>query len=223
MYVAISNELVARVQENISTMRNQELKQAAPDYEKEYAIDASHLYNVAGFQDHIDLLNKIPKKWLSTTQRARVFVEFEHTKGNVLTLSTTQVLFNNLKSAYSRPTNEYPGFLTNPTVPAHVIAKLPDDTPGKAEVMQRVADAKVRLEITDRWKKIEDDVCGFLRKCKSLNEAIKLVPTIKLYVNKEDIERLERKVERKPREEVVVDIDVDNLTASAVAARLQAA
>ena len=223
MHVAISKELISRVEVNIAEMLKQELDAATPNFDREYSVDASHIYNVAQFKDHIDLLDKIPKKWLHKTDRGRMNIKFDYVKDNTLTLSETTMFFNSLTSAYSRPCADYPGYISNPTVQDHVVAKLPDGTPGKAEVMQRVADAKVRCEIIDRWKKIENEVVGFLKQCKSLNEAVKLVPNIKLYVNPEDIERLERKVERKVREQVTVNIDVDAITASAVAARLQQA
>jgi hypothetical protein len=62
---------------------------------------------------------------------------------------------------------------------------------------------------------------AFLGKCKSLNEALKLWPGVKMYIPREYIERVERKVERKVREkEILEDTPVDTLTAAAIAARL---
>jgi hypothetical protein len=52
---------------------------------------------------------------------------------------------------------------------------------------------------------------------------MKLLPTLRMYVAPEDIERLEKKVERAPRRELVLDVDAEGITAAAVAARLMSA
>jgi hypothetical protein len=75
-----------------------------------------------------------------------------------------------------------------------------------------------------RWEKIKTDIDEFLDKCKSLNEAVKLFPGVRMYIHSEDIERLERKLERPTqRAKIVEDVDTEGLTAAAIAAKLAAA
>lgn len=219
MYVAISNDLIERVKSNILDMEVAELDAATPDFGREYPIDASELFNMASFGDHLSLLPQLPKSWFKQTKTGEI--KIINADG---TTYGARIRFTDLKKAWHRPAPDtIYGYQHVTELECNRVAALPDGTPGKAEFIQRAHDAKVRFDISTRWNKIKDDVIGFLRKCKSLNEAVKAVPTIKLYLHKDDIERLERKVERKPREKVVVDIDVDSLTASAVAARLQQA
>jgi hypothetical protein len=101
---------------------------------------------------------------------------------------------------------------------------MPEDTPGRAEILQRWENELVVRSINERWSKITKDVTEFLDKCKSLNEAVKLFPTVRMYIHSQDLERLDRKVERpSQRKAIVLDVDTDGLTAAAIAAKLMAA
>lgn len=104
--------------------------------------------------------------------------------------------------------------------PLDQLRAMPEGTPGRAECIQRFEDGCVEAEIMTRWEKIGTDVTDFLEKCKSLNEAIKLLPGVRMYVDRDDIARMEKKVQRAPRTELAADIDGDGITAAAVAARL---
>jgi ribosomal protein L35AE/L33A len=82
----------------------------------------------------------------------------------------------------------------------------------------------IALDIDARWAKIETDIVEFLNKCKSLNEAAKLVPNVVMYIHSDDMERLNRKVERQSqRKAIVQSVDTEGLTAAAIAAKLSAA
>jgi hypothetical protein len=92
---------------------------------------------------------------------------------------------------------------------------------GVQNVLNYLDRVELNAEIKARWAKVEGDIMAFLGKCKSLNEALKLWPGVKMYIPREYIERVERKVERKVREkEILDDTPVDTLTAAAIAARL---
>jgi hypothetical protein len=95
------------------------------------------------------------------------------------------------------------------------------DMAGVQNVLNYLERIELNAEIKARWAKVEGDIMAFLGKCKSLNEALKLWPGVKMYIPREYIERVERKVERKVREkEILDDTPVDTLTAAAIAARL---
>lgn len=82
-------------------------------------------------------------------------------------------------------------------------------------------------EIIDRWARVETKVLGFLRECKSLNEAVKLWPDVAMYIDKNDIERLETKREKAVNSsraaEALAALDTDELMGAAVIARLSGA
>jgi hypothetical protein len=74
------------------------------------------------------------------------------------------------------------------------------------------------------WGARRDQIVLFLSKCKSLNEAIKLWPEVRLYVPKLYIDTVEIPVVRAQpvvrKETVTEGLDSDGLTAAAIAAKL---
>lgn len=221
-YVAISQDLRNRVRNRITTMRNAEIKQTFPDLEKTYNIDANHIYNYGCWGgDHMHLIHVIPKDWLCEEKQGQVYIagdadlsddgNFERVKASIT--------FGTMTGAYRRPSTDYWN-KSNSEVDINNIRHMPSTTPGRDECIARYNDAVESMKMTRRWAKIETDIMNFLDKVKSLNEAVKLFPGIKLYLDKDDVARMERKVQRGAREELVADIDLDALTASAVVAQL---
>lgn len=221
-YVAISRDLIQRVGVNIRKMMNAEIASTLPDLGKDYTLDASHIYNLSVWEpEHIHLMASIPKDWLAQQGNAYVNVAGPHPLDPEKKLSK-QVRFVNMTYAYARPARDY---WNRSAGEIHIdqLRALPEGTTGRAECIQRFEDACVEAEITARWEKIGTDVIDFLEKCKSLNEAIKLLPGVRMYVDRDDIARMEKKVQRAPRTELAADIDGDGITAAAVAARLMSA
>lgn len=224
-YVAISGDLISRVRSKIVTMRNSEVTQTVPNIDKTCAIDASYLFNKGCWGEHIDLLEKIPKEWL--TQRSDMIVTVvgkADVEGAAVPVELRASLgFSGMTAAYARPARDSYYDNTKSQYSLDQLNALPDATVGKAELLQRWRDTIEREAINRKWGKIEHDIVGFLEKCKSLNEAVKLFPGLKMYVDKDDIARMEKKVVRAPREELVAGFDTEGATAAVVAARLMGA
>jgi hypothetical protein len=125
--------------------------------------------------------------------------------------------------AYQRPKDNYYN-RPDSELTLDQVRAFPEETPGRAELLQRWDDAVVEKAVNARWEKIKDDIDEFLQKCKSLNEAVKLFPGVRMYIHRDDIERLERKLERPTqRAKIVESYDTEGLTAAAIAAKLAAA
>lgn len=80
------------------------------------------------------------------------------------------------------------------------------------------------IEINREWESVWEGVKALLLASKSLNDAVKQVPSIITYLDPTDIERLDRKVERtarkpKPSPEEL-GVDVESITAAAVAYKM---
>lgn len=222
-YVAITKELINRVEGTIKAMRNNEVNSTCPYLNKDYAVDASHIYNLSVWgAEHIHLLNAIPKGWLSKQDSAYVNVVGETRIEDLTPNIKKQVRFNGMTNAYARPSTDYWNQRAG-EIHIDAVRALPEETPGRIECIERFMDACTEAEIDAKWAKVTKDIVGFLKKCKSLNEAIKLLPNLRMYLHREDIERLERKIERAPRKELAADLDVGGITAAAVAARLMSA
>jgi 5S rRNA maturation endonuclease (ribonuclease M5) len=216
--VYITKELTNRVSTKINSMRRSERNADLPNFDKNILVDASHLFNIGcwGVQ-HVHLINQIPKDWLARMEDASIHVQGVLDDGRNL---TTTARFNGMKSAYARPKDSYYS-KTDSELTVSFLRSLPEDTVGRAELLQRWDEAIIAMDIDAKWEKVEKDILEFLKKCKSLNEAVKLFPNVTMYIHSEDMERLNRKVERQSQRKLIVEsYDTDGLTAAAIAAKL---
>jgi hypothetical protein len=221
--VYVTKELKDRVRNNINTMRVAEINSDLPGYDREHLIDASHIYHLGCWgKEHMHLLNVIPKDWLACNDsvNTNVTAPLEDGLGRELVFS---MKFRNKESFYNRPATDYWNRVSS-RVTLEEVTALPEETPGRAEILQRYEDEKVLIGINNRWETVQSNIMQFLDKCKSLNEAVKLFPTITMYLHHDDISRLNRKVERTAqRRAIVAEVDVEGITAAAIAAKLAAA
>jgi hypothetical protein len=219
--VGITKELRDRTKNVIELMCKAERASDLPEIDKNYSIDASMLYNIGCWGvDHVHLLESIPKDWLSKCGDASITIHGWTDEGRSL---RTSVRFDGMAFAYQRPAD---GYYNRPVSELTVdqVRAFSEETPGRAELLQRWDDALVEVAINARWEKIKVDIDEFLQKCKSLNEAVKLFPGVRMYIHAHDIQRLERKLERPTqRAKIVESYDTEGLTAAAIAAKLAAA
>jgi hypothetical protein len=219
--VYITQELINRVKSKINGMRRAERNSDVPNIDKNALVDASQLFNTGCWgEKYVHLVNQIPKDWLAKMEDANISVTGVLDDGRHV---STGVRFSGMKSAYARPKYSYYA-KTDSELTLEYVRALPEDTVGRAELLQRWDESIIALDIDARWEKVETDIVEFLRKCKSLNEAVKLFPNVTMYLHYEDMERLNRKVERpSQRKAIVLDVDVEGITAAAIAAKLAAA
>lgn len=94
-----------------------------------------------------------------------------------------------------------------------------------ARIMAVVRHEQAVRALHQKWNKRLQDLTLFLNKCKSLNEAVKLWPGVRMYVPKQYLEQLDTPGVRSQamvrKERALENVDTDDLTAAAVAARLQ--
>jgi sugar-specific transcriptional regulator TrmB len=84
--------------------------------------------------------------------------------------------------------------------------------------------SKEMSAIEARWLKVRKQIVNFLKSCKSLNEALKLWPDVRIYIPDEFIKRVERKVEREvsisKAASALANVDTDAAISAAMTARL---
>jgi len=202
-------------------MRRAERNSDVPNIDKNITLDASQLFNIGCWgEQHVYLVNQIPKDWLGKISDGNIHIKGTLDDGRHM---STTIRFNGMESAYSRPKDGYYNRADSELTIEHV-RSMPEETVGRAELLQRWDESIIALDIDTRWAKVETDITEFLGKCKSLNEAVKLFPGVRMYIHYEDIQRLERKLERPTqRAKIVEDVDTEGLTAAAIAAKLAAA
>lgn len=216
--VYITKELINRVEMRIDGMRKAERASDLPNIDKNFSVDASQLYNIGCWgAEHVHLKDVIPKDWMQVATDADVVVRGTLEDGKEI---KTSIRFNGMKFAYQRPAKDY-WSKSSSELSIEQLRALPEDMLGRAELLQRWDDAVVERSINQKWAKVKTDISEFLKKCKSLNEAVKLFPNVRMYLAYEDIERLDKKIERvSQRKAIVESYDIDGLTAAAIAAKL---
>jgi hypothetical protein len=220
--VYITDELKRRTSNMISKMCLQEINNDVPGYSDTKQVEATQLYHMGCWgKDHVHLLNVIPKDWLRVDKSCHITVRGEDENG--VEVGFSQSFDASSPVFYIRPSIDYWN-RSDCKLSLNDVRAMPEDTPGRAEILQRWENEMIVRSINERWSKVTKDVTEFLDKCKSLNEAVKLFPTVRMYIHPQDLERLDRKVERpSQRRKLVEEIDADGLTAAAIAAKLMAA
>jgi hypothetical protein len=218
--VNITNEFKERVQDRIRGMHRKELEAELPHLNKAHPIDANYLYHYGCWgKDHMHLVHEIPKDWLGKINDVHISITGYIEDGKKASCS---IRFSNV-DGYQRPKDGY--YSKSDSVVTHDdLLAMPDTVLGRTEALAAWEENKQVVVLKEKWSKVENDILEFLGKCKTLNEAVRLFPTVRLYINRDDLERLDRKVERfTERKKIVEEMATDELTAAAIAARLAGA
>lgn len=216
--VRISKQLIEDIRNRIRVMSDAEQKniEIPPTaWNASVRTDVQEFVTACKWGDKLHLKEQMPHHWLAHAKNVEITVKYSTPSPRAVEISYTDM-------ALALP----PGTNLNWNSTLQLVVR-PEDLPElsqlKAEVEALHAALEQRAEIAKAWISRRDDIVKFLEKCKSLNEALKLWPGIKLYVPTSYIETIERKVERatpEKRAEVVATIDTDGLTAAAIAAKL---
>lgn len=211
-YVAISGELKTSVKEQIRNLERKDVG-AIPDVPSSVSLDTipeDLKDKVWGEHRHLEAM--MPKDWKVYRDDLTLKVKFV-SDDSIVHNTTFEVMFKG--DTLPCPPN---------TRPYSFAVEVDEYYPMVAEYL--VYRKKV-AEVETRWNKVKVDVMKFLENCKSLNEAIKLWPDIRIYIPKQYIERIEKKAERAVSNTSALDIlkgiDTDGAVAAAIGARLASA
>ena len=211
-YVAISGELKTSVKEQIRNLERKDVG-AIPDVPSSVSLDTipeDLKDKVWGEHRHLEAM--MPKDWKVYRDDLTLKVKFV-SDDSIVHNMTFEVMFKG--DTLPCPPN---------TRPYSFAVEVDEYYPMVAEYL--VYRKKV-AEVETRWNKVKVDVMKFLENCKSLNEAIKLWPDIRIYIPKQYIERIEKKAERAVSNTSALDIlkgiDTDGAVAAAIGARLASA
>lgn len=208
-FVGISSNLLKRVKHKINTMQQAELRTIGDAPKITLPPDNPTLLR-ALWGEHLHLKDIIPKEWKCTTDavRSRFLIRFSEnqTKGFSFNLAVNPAVETPTTYSYYHTT----------------------EFDGTAPELKDIYDyASRHVDITVRWESVLAKVTQYLESCKSLNEAVKTWPDVALYIDKEDLDRLEVKREKKVKEsaatEALAKLNVDELVGAAVIARMSGA
>lgn len=220
-YVALSGEVKSSLRSTIQGLRNTELNSLASLDKFDEAVKASEPFKqwlidrcwepVADLRDR---LSQFSKKVQTSIEVKTTYVALGYERTAKRDIALSELLLpcvTPTEHSYYGPRKEF---------------KLSVDD---HEALSPLRDIMVaRDECTQRWAAVEKQVMDFIDKCKSLNEAVKLWPDLRRYIDDEYIERLDKKVERtKPETSAAAAalkaMDVDLVNSSVVLARMAGA
>lgn len=218
--VYITNELTSRVTSVISRMKEAEIDSNDADVSKTITEDCHEFLSHAMWGQHQHLATMIPEEWLSNTATPTLEVNVPAPNDDTQDFRKSyRMHFKCDKPIFNRPSNDRWSAPTIQCTKEYVEANRHME--GASVILEQIERFERNHEIQSKWNKVSQDIAVYLGKCKSLNEALKLWPGVKLYIPSEYIRRVEMKVERKVREKTIVaETPTDTLTAAAIAAKL---
>lgn len=223
MYVARSSRIIDIIRRSIMKMRDAEL---ASYIVTPSAHDATELANRLLWEENLHLLPQLPKDWLTRVRPADVEIEVvdHRSKANPPQLLTTVAFPASCGVVlppvrHDTPHWHRPGEPRIMDIDVDSVAHLA----GAADLKAAIALALEEEEVRAKWTKVEADIVKLLRSSSSLNEAVRLVPSIKLYLPQDLRDQLDRKAEpvkrlsKAEREAALIgNLDTDALAAAAV-------
>lgn len=163
--------------------------------------------------DYAHLRTQVPVEWCKKIDNVQFATQYEREPGSPDSLHTLSVAIG-IAGGYVRGAPNCETYYPKVNVPA--------DAP---EVVEFVSAAQQEYAVTIKWNKVATDVMNFLTSCKSLNEALKLWPDVRIYIPQQYIDKAEEKTQKaKAAEsramEVLKQIDTDHAVSSAVMVRI---
>lgn len=210
-YVAISNQLMDEVRSKINRMKEAEVNSIPAVMDNLSFNTVPHDYEQLVWGEHFHLKDSIPPSWKRNVGELCGYAEYTH---NGRTLKTR--LYIKLANKIGVPPDQN-------SYTAHFY--MPETHPDMAPIIER--DKQVD-DISNKWNAISSKIRDFLGNCKSLNEAVKLWPDVRIYIPQSYMDRMLAKSERTAEKiskasEFLKQIDTDTAIAAAVGARMAGA
>lgn len=216
-YVGISAQLIDDVNRNVNMMKDKESNAFVKPTSSIEFDEAPEEIIALLWGGHRHLEPVLPEEWKGKNSSVDLNFQPKDEDGGVITRNYFTVRYN--KEIVVPPgvgSNRFDVFLTEGEFPA-----IPE-----ANAFFKWCAEMASIE--RRWKKVRADLTKFLKSCKSLNEALKLWPDVRIYIPAKYLERVEQKSERAKAAEAnaskaiaaLADVDTDGAISAAVTARL---
>lgn len=210
-YVSISQDLRNAVRSKINNMKDMERKGIkCPESIQDRSVPVTPELEQLVWGEHYHLKPLMPQEWLRETESANFITNVTFENGASKKVGF-RVIFPS-KMATPPNTDRY----------GHEVY-LPADHPAVPDLIAYHTEMR---NIDKRWADVGSQIMEFLGACKSLNQAIKLWPDVRIYIPEEYLERAERKVERSVNldaVEAIKKVDTDAAISAAAIARMMGA
>lgn len=192
--VNITDKLIEEVRWSIGRMKAQALETEAPEppspkYDFQALVDAlwGEDIHLMGMFVRLNNLKKLGRELKALTVGDKISIYTKAPGGETITMPHAECPRN--VKVYGPPKLD-PSSYSMPSI------SLPPEHPLAVPFVERHAK---KWEVELRFKALRGDIVGFLKKCSSLNEAVKLVPEVVMYIPGWAKVKLEEKVVRTKR------------------------
>jgi hypothetical protein len=216
-YVGISQKLLEDVSRNIRMMKEKERNAfvTPPSSLELNEAPAEIVALLWGEYRHLEPV--LPAKWKGKNTSVDLNFELKDEDGKVLSKSYFTVKYANEIVVPPNVSN----YRFDVYLPEGVCPAIPE-----AEAYYKWTIEMGGIEL--RWGKVRTQMLEFLKSCKSLNEALKLWPDVRIYIPSEYLKRVEQKTERAQAAEAhiskaaaaLANMDTDAAISAAMTARL---
>lgn len=226
-FVGVSTHLSRDIRERIDRMRGAELDSAGANVNSKFDYVGNESWLKPIFWDgRPDLEALLPAHWADKPERVDIYVKLVKHVANGQ--GKELLARGNFQIKVDEKATVAPCFKSNYRPEIVVEYESVDQAP---VAMQPVLQyAVIRDGITNKWNDIREKVLNFVESCKSLNEALKLWPELRMYIPQEYLDRVDRKVTRNKSEdtpskalEALAGLDTQEIQAAAVVARMHGA
>jgi hypothetical protein len=213
-YVGISGELINNVENHISRMRNKERDAFTTPVSMLELSEAPQEVVELLWGEHAHLQNLLPEKWM--TKNTGVDLHLNYTLDDSPDANKYSTTFTVKYSTQLMAPPGTSGYRHDISVPMNTCPiSLAEDY---------LKWSKEMSAIEARWATVRKQIVNFLKSCKSLNEALKLWPDVRIYIPEEFLKRVAHKVEREvsvsKAAAALANVDTDAAISAAMTARL---
>lgn len=219
-YVAISNQLLHDVASQIDKLKDLERQTLKPPVNEMRVAPDDPQAMALIWGDYMHLKDQMPDTW--KTQTAKVTMQYRVQMEHDYNTAYFQLICNSDSGFITPRVQGYTSYGLDVTY-----KEESDCPPIMAEILEYT---KQVTEVDSRWKGIRGQVKDFLNNCKSLNEALKLWPDLRIYIPPRYIERMEanspsakKNAQESAALKALQSIDTDFVVAAAVGARMASA
>lgn len=216
-YVGISGELITNVENHISRMRHKERDAFTKPSGTLELSEAPQEVVALLWGEYAHLQNLLPEEWMC--KNTGVDLHLNYTLDDSPDADKHSTTFT---IKYSKQ------LMAPPNVSSYRYdVQVPMNTCPIPLAEDFLKWSKEMSAIESRWATVRKQIVTFLKSCKSLNEALKLWPDVRIYIPDEFIKRVERKVEREVAlsraASALANVDTDAAISAAMTARMMGA
>jgi hypothetical protein len=212
-YVGISGELINNVENHISRMRNKERDAFTTPGGILELSEAPQEVVALLWGEHAHLQNLLPEAWMCKNTSVDLHLNYTlddspdaNKYSTTFTVKYTTLMAPPGTSGYRHDIN------------------VPMNTCPIPQAEDYLKWSKEMSAIEARWATVRKQIVNFLKSCKSLNEALKLWPDVRIYIPEEFLKRVAHKVEREvsvsKAAAALANVDTDAAISAAMTARL---